>query len=71
MYYLKNIELDTIFELSSHNYISLHIIDQDVNKIVLDFTYDNSITDNNSRYILIEKDTYKLNDSLNGSDEQK
>ena len=67
MYYLKNIELNTTFELSSHNYISLHIIDQNVDKCVLDFTHDNSITHDNSKYILIEKDTYKLN----GIDEQK
>ena len=76
MYYLKNIELNTTFELSSHNYISVHIIDQNVDKCVLDFiddnsiTNDNSITDDNSRYILIEKDTYKLNISLNGPEQK-
>lgn len=61
MYYLKNIELNTTFELTSHNFISVHIIDQNVDKCVLDFR------DDNSRYILIEKDTYKLNSKLNGS----
>lgn len=61
IYYLKNIELNTTFDFTSHNYISLHIIDQDVNKCVLDFTNDNN------GYILIEKDTYKLN----GLDDQK
>jgi hypothetical protein len=76
MYYLKNIELNTTFELSSSNSISVHIIDQNVDKCVLDFiddnsiTNDNSITDDNSRYILIEKDTYKLNISLNGPEQK-
>jgi len=67
MYYLKNIEFNTTFELSSYNCISLHIIDQNVDKCVLDFTSNNTITNDDNGYILIEKDTYKLN----GLDEQK
>ncbi len=62
IYYLKNIELNTTFEFSSYNYISLHVIDQNVDKCVVDFKNDNSIIDDNV-YILIEKDTYKLNGS--------
>jgi hypothetical protein len=53
MYYLKNYEFNKIFDLTSYNSILLHIIDQDVNKIIVDFT-------DNNRYISIEKDTYKI-----------
>ena len=70
MYYLKNIELNTTFELSSSNSISLHIIDQNVDKWVLNFANDNGITNDNNAYILIEKDTYKLNIKLNGPEQK-